>query len=385
MAFPRPHEAERYMAEALALARKGWGRTEPNPMVGAVVVKRGAIVGRGYHKAAGESHAEVEALKEAGDRARNADLYVNLEPCNHFGRTPPCTHAVIEAGISRVIYGSEDPNPGVEGGGAEALRKAGLAVRGGILVEECSTLNEVFFTHIALRRPFVYLKLAMTLDGRIATRRGKSQWITSEESRNRVHRLRDAVCAVMVGVGTVIADDPALTTRLPRGDGRNPTRIVADSHLKTPLAAEFLNTSAPGKVIIACAANPPARKRMALEAKGATVIPTGDKHRVNLVELCDRLYEAEVTSLLVEGGAELAWGALEARIVDRCLFFYGPMMVGGTKALSGIGGLGVGNLEEAPRLEEVVTSEVGPDVLITGRVAYPQPPADEGPVGTAGN
>jgi diaminohydroxyphosphoribosylaminopyrimidine deaminase/5-amino-6-(5-phosphoribosylamino)uracil reductase len=374
------------MALALELARKGWGRTEPNPMVGAIVVnKEGTIVGRGYHKAAGEPHAEVEALRQAGELARGADLYVNLEPCNHFGRTPPCVAAIMEAGIGKVIYGVEDPNPGVEGGGAEALRKAGVEVWGGVLVEECRTLNEVFFTHVTLKRPFVYLKLAMTLDGRIATRRGQSQWITSEESRARVHRLRNAVSAVMVGIGTVIADDPALTARPPEGEGRNPMRVVADSRLRTSLAAELLNEAAPGKVIIACAANPPSKKRKALEAKGASIIETSGKPRTDLVELCRTLYTQGVTSLMIEGGASLAWGALEAQIVDRCLFFYGPMMVGGVNAASGIGGLGAGTLEEAPRLVQVVTGEVGPDILVTGRVSYPQSGTDANTGGAAGN
>lgn len=385
MTHPHSPDAERFMTEALNLARKGWGRTGPNPMVGAVIVRRGTIVGVGYHKAAGEPHAEVEALNAAGALAHDADLYVNLEPCNHFGRTPPCTRALIEARIARVIYGADDPNPGVEGGGAEALRKAGVQVVGGVLAEECRTLNEVFFTHIVLKRPFVYLKLAMTLDGRIATRRGESKWITSEESRDRVHRLRDSVSAVMVGIGTLVADDPALTVRLPIGEGRNPIRVVADSRLKTPLAAEIFNPSSPGSVIIACAANPPTRKRAALEAKGATVIPTIGKPRVDLVDLCGRLYEAGVTSLLVEGGADLAWGCLEARIVDRCLFFYAPLMVGGANSRPGIAGLGAGRLDEAPRLTDVITGESGPDLFVTGRVAYPCATTEAEAGGASGN
>ena len=227
-----PPEAEKFMSLAVRLARRRLGRTTPNPEVGAVLVKDGRVVGQGYHRAAGEPHAEVEAIRAAGPHARGAELFVTLEPCNHHGRTPPCTDAIREAGIRKVWYGVDDPNPGVRGGGANTLREAGIEVVGHVHEKGCRRTNEVYLTNVTLRRPFVYLKLAMSLDGRIATRTGDSQWITSEKSRRRVHRLRDRVSAIAVGIGTVIADNPSLTTRLPRGRGHDPVRIVLDSNLE---------------------------------------------------------------------------------------------------------------------------------------------------------
>ncbi len=210
------------MALALRLARRGVGRTAPNPVVGAVLVKDGKVVGQGYHRAAGEPHAEVEAIRSAGSEARGAELFVTLEPCNHHGRTPPCTDAILEAGIGRVWYGMDDLNPGVRGGGARTLRDAGVEVIGHVIENRCRQINEVYLTNVTLHRPFVFLKLAMSLDGRIATKTGHSRWITCEASRRKVHRLRDRVSAIMVGIGTVIDDDPALTTRLPKGRGQRP-------------------------------------------------------------------------------------------------------------------------------------------------------------------
>ncbi len=358
------------MSRALRLARQGLGRTDPNPMVGAVLVKRGVVVGEGYHKAAGRPHAEVEAIVAAGGEACGADLYVTLEPCNHHGRTPPCTSAILEAGVRRVWFGMEDPNPGVKGGGAKTLREAGVEVFGPILEQRCRALNEVYLTHITLRRPFVFLKLAMSLDGKIATRSGHSQWITSEASRNRVHHLRDRVSAVMVGIGTVLADNPSLTTRLPSGRGRDPVRIVADSALRTPPSAAIFNPASEAGVMIACRHSPPARKRARLEGKGAGIIPTSGAERVDLQDFLSQAYLLGITSVLIEGGAGLAWGALQERVVDRCVFFYSPIIIGGQASPSGIGGKGIDRLEQAPGLVEVKTSRVGPDILVTGRVAY---------------
>jgi diaminohydroxyphosphoribosylaminopyrimidine deaminase/5-amino-6-(5-phosphoribosylamino)uracil reductase len=359
------------MVRALTLARRAMGRTDPNPLVGAVLVKRGRIVGKGYHHAAGKPHAEVEAILDAGGQAAGSDLFVTLEPCNHQGRTPPCTRAVIEAGIKRVWYGMADPNPDVAGGGLEALRKAGIEVFGPVLEDRCRRLNEIFITNVTERRPFVFLKLAMSLDGRIATRTGHSQWITSEASRHRVHRLRDRVSAIMVGIGTILADDPALTTRLPGRRGRDPIRIVADSHLRTPPDAAVINPSSRVGLFIGCRREPPYKRRRQLEERGVVIIATQRAHRTDLRELLDRLYPRRITSVLIEGGATLAEAALKARLVDRCLFFYAPLILGGRKAPGGIGGSGVARLGQAPRLEEVETSRVGPDILVTGRVRYP--------------
>ncbi len=359
------------MTRALELARRALGRTSPNPAVGAVIVRDGKIVGEGYHRAAGMPHAEVEAIRSAGSDARDAEIFVTLEPCNHHGRTPPCTEAIREAGIKRVWYGTDDPNPSVLGGGADTLRAAGIEVIGGVKEDSCRLLIEVYLTNVGFRRPFVFLKLAMSLDGRIATRTGHSQWISSEESRAKVHRLRDRVSAVMVGIGTVLADDPSLTTRLPRRKGRDPIRVVADSNLRTPLNAKIFNPSSASKVIIGSKKNPPSDIRLKLEQNGAKVVETSGKTRVDIKDLLSRLYRIGITSVLLEGGGQLAWGALEAGVVDRCLFFYAPIIIGGESAPTGIKGIGIKTLDEAPRLIDVRSLRVGPDLLINGRVAYP--------------
>lgn len=365
------HEAHKYMSRALRLARRGLGRTSPNPMVGAVVVKDGKIIGEGFHRATGEPHAEVEAIRAAGVETHGAELFVTLEPCNHYGRTPPCTQAIMAAGVKRVYYGIGDPNPSVIGGGADFLRRAGIEVVGQVLENRCRALNEVYLTNVTLRRPFVYLKLAMSLDGRIATRTGHSRWITSEQSRMKAHRLRDRVCAIMVGIETVLIDNPSLTTRLKERQGRDPIRIVADSNLRTPLDANIFNQTSQAGVIVATRSNPPSRLKSRLEKKGAKVIQTTGTDRVDLKDLLTNLYKMGITSLLIEGGAGLAWGALEAKIVDRCMFFYAPMIIGGKSAPTGVSGTGINRLEEAPRLVEMRSLKVGPDILVEGKVVYP--------------
>jgi diaminohydroxyphosphoribosylaminopyrimidine deaminase/5-amino-6-(5-phosphoribosylamino)uracil reductase len=359
------------MALALKLARRGLGRTSPNPVVGAVIVKDGRVVGKGFHRAAGEPHAEVEAIRSAGTEARGSELFVTLEPCNHHGRTPPCTEAILKAGISKVWYGTDDPNPGVRGGGAKLLREAGVQVVGQVMEKGCTRINEVYLTNIIQKRPFVFLKLAMSMDGRIATRTGHSRWITSEMSRRRVHRLRDRVSAIMVGVETILADDPLLTTRLPETRGHDAIRVIADSRLRTPMNAAVFNNESQAGVILATAKNPPSEKKASLEKQGAKVIVTSGQGKVNLKELFKKLYTIGVTSVLIEGGAGLAWGALDEGVVDRCLFFYAPIIIGGVSAPSGIGGMGISRLEEAPRLVDVKAFRVGPDILLNGRVAYP--------------
>jgi diaminohydroxyphosphoribosylaminopyrimidine deaminase / 5-amino-6-(5-phosphoribosylamino)uracil reductase len=369
--FKIPPEAERFMSLAVRLARRRLGRTTPNPEVGAVLVKDGRVVGQGYHRAAGKPHAEVEAIRAAGTDAKGAELFVTLEPCNHHGRTPPCTDAIKEAGIKKVWYGVDDPNPGVRGGGANTLREAGIEVVGHVNEKRCRRTNEVYLTNVTLRRPFVYLKLAMSLDGRIATRTGDSQWITSEESRKRVHRLRDRVSAIAVGIGTVLADNPSLTTRLPRGRGHDPVRIVLDSNLRTPPDAAIFNPSSSAALIIATRKDPPADRKAVLEKLGAKVLPTAGQTCVDLKDLFLRLYRAGITSVLIEGGSGLAWAALKARVVDRCMFFYAPIIIGGEEAVLGVGGLGVSTLGDAPKLIEMQFSRVGPDLLLNGRVQYP--------------
>ncbi|MEW6348098.1 MAG: bifunctional diaminohydroxyphosphoribosylaminopyrimidine deaminase/5-amino-6-(5-phosphoribosylamino)uracil reductase RibD [Thermodesulfobacteriota bacterium] len=371
-----PPDPVEFLNVALSLA--GQGRTEPNPMVGAVVVKDGRIVGRGYHRAAGMPHAEVQALLDAGPQSKDADLYVTLEPCNHYGRTPPCTEAILRAGIRRVWYGMDDPNPDVLGGGAQALRRAGIEVHGPLMDEPCRRLNEVYLLNISLRRPFVYLKLAMSLDGRIATRTGHSQWITSEQSRNQVHRLRDRVSAIMTGIGTVLADNPSLTTRLPEGRGHDPLRVVVDSSLRIPTDSKVFNPSSSAGVVIAAGADAPSARADELSRAGAVILRTSAAGKVELRELLDQLFQRGVCSILLEGGAGLAWGALDEGIVDRCMFYYAPMIIGGAHARSGVSGEGIDRLEEAPRLKDVEIGRVGPDVLITGRTCYTGPDLTNG-------
>jgi len=368
---PNPREAERFMSMALKLARRALGRTSPNPAVGAVLVKDGKVVGEGYHHAAGEPHAEVEAIRAAGSDARGAELFVTLEPCNHHGRTPPCTEAILEAGIKSVYYGMDDPNPAVTGGGANTLEEAGVQVWGRVAENRCRRINEVYVTNVTMKRPFVFLKLAMSLDGRIATRTGHSQWITSDQSRRKVHRLRDKVSAIMVGIGTVLSDNPSLNTRLKGGRGRDPLRIVADSTLRTPLDARIFDSSTSAGVIVATTKDPPKDRLAALEKRGARILRTRGKDSVDLNDLLYRLYGIGVTSLLIEGGANLAWAALKAQVVDRCQFFYAPIIIGGAAAPSGIEGIGISRLEEAPRLQDIRSFRIGPDILLEGRLVYP--------------
>jgi diaminohydroxyphosphoribosylaminopyrimidine deaminase/5-amino-6-(5-phosphoribosylamino)uracil reductase len=355
-----------FMRQALALAARARGRTSPNPMVGCVVVKDGQLIGRGYHEKAGAPHAEVVALQEAGAAAAGATLYVSLEPCCHYGRTPPCTQAIIAAGVRRVVAAMRDPNPLVSGRGAEELRQAGIAVTLGVLAEEASTLNEAFIKYIATKRPFVFLKVAASLDGKIATASGESRWITGERARLLVHQLRDRVDAVMVGINTVLRDDPLLTTRLP--GGKDPIRIVVDSRLRIPLEAKVLAASPTAPTIVATTEAAPPHKRQQLEARGVRVLVLGGGPRVPLAALMERLAAQQVTSLLLEGGGELHDAALRAGIVDKVLYFIAPKLIGGRCAPMAIAGEGCARLAEAIALERVRVRRVGDDLLIEGYV-----------------
>ena len=356
---------EKFMREALRIARNAEGCTSPNPLVGAVIVKDGKIIAEGWHRQAGTPHAEIHALNMAGDLSRGATLYVTLEPCSHFGRTPPCTQAIINAGISRVVAAMSDPNPKVAGHGFELLRAAGIAVEVGLLEAEARRLNEVFLKWITRRLPFVTMKFACTLDGKIATVAGESQWISSEESRRFTHHLRDISDAILVGVGTVLADNPSLTTRLVVG--KNPVRVIVDSNARTPLESKVVADKS-ARTIVAVTANAPPDKVRALKLRGVEVITAGNFERVDLTALMHALAEREITSVLVEGGGTIHFSMLRARLVDKVLAFIAPKLIGGSRALSAVGGEGFAKLSDAVELNDITTTTLGADILISGYV-----------------
>lgn len=355
------------MQKALALAEKGRGYTSPNPMVGAVVVKNGQILGRGYHQRAGGPHAEVNAIDDAGGQANGATLYVTLEPCNHFGRTPPCTHKILEAGIRRVVVAMTDPNPGVTGGGNQALSEHGVEVTTGICEKEAHRLNEGFVTWITTGRPFVIVKCAATLDGRIATRSGHSQWVTGPAAREVVHRIRHGVDGILVGVKTAIADDPSLTTRLDGEKGSDPTRIILDTHLSLPPSAKMLRQQSEAPTWVVCGPEALEDRRSALEAAGARVIQGAlQAGRIDLAPLMDQLGREGITSLLIEGGATVIGSALAAGIVDKIHFFYAPKILGGDDGIPICRGSGPESMGESIAVHDLTVSQVGPDVMLQG-------------------
>ncbi len=355
------------MRQALDLAAKAIGRTSPNPLVGAVVVQNGSIVGTGYHAAAGQPHAEAIALREAGERARGATLYVTLEPCDHRGQTPPCTEAVLESGVTRVVAAVEDPDPRVAGRGIGRLRESGLRVEVGLLEEEARRLNAAYFKHRKTGLPLVTLKWAMSLDGRTATRNGSSRWITSEEARREAHRLRATHDAVLIGIGTALRDDPELTCRLP--DGRDPIRVVVDSSLRLPPTARLLRTGPPGRVIVASIASVDAvRKASLIEAGAELLLCEPAEGRVSLRDLLGHLARRGVLSVLVEGGATVHAAFLEAGLADRVSAFVAPIVVGGAEAAGSVAGKGVTDMAQALRLRQVKTRTVGPDIWIEGEI-----------------
>lgn len=353
-------QEKRYLLQACRLARKAAGRTSPNPMVGAVLVRGGQVVGAGYHHFAGAAHAEINALKQAGAKAKGATLYITLEPCSHHGRTPPCTRALIAAGVRQVVAGMKDPNPLVAGRGFRQLRRAGIEVRSEICQEECAELIEAFAKFITKRLPFVTLKLAATLDGKIATASGDSRWISGEPSRARVHRWRDQMDAVLVGIGTVRADDPLLTCRV--ANGRNPYRVVLDSRLRIAPTAQLLRLPDAGKTIVATTTQAPVKKVRALEKLGVTVWRLAQRNgQVAWPALLRKLAGMGVVSVLIEGGAAVAASALKSRIVDKLELFYAPKIVGGDGA-SMIASLGIGEMARALTAKRVSVRRSGADI-----------------------
>jgi len=359
---------EKYMRMALRLAEKAKGRTSPNPMVGAVVVKGDKVVSRGWHKKAGEPHAEAIALKKAGALAEGATLYVTLEPCSHTGkRTPPCSPLVIQSGITRVVVAMTDPNPRVSRGGVKALSAAGIDVITGVVEAEARKLNEAYIKHIANGMPFVMLKIAQTLDGKIATARGESQWITGEKAREEAHRLRDINDAILVGINTVLKDNPSLTTRIP--GGRDPVRVIVDSTLRIPLNAKVLTQKSSAKTIVATLTNAPKGKTTKLQKAGVEVLMVkAAQGRVDLRDLMKKLGKMDIMSVLVEGGAEINYSALKAGIVDKAVLFIAPMLMTGKDALCSIGGTSPVKLSRALRLRDVTSHFVGQDLMFEGYI-----------------
>ena len=357
-----------FMQRALALASQAKGRTSPNPLVGAVIVKDDKVIGEGYHQKAGTAHAEVHALNAAGENAKGATLYTNLEPCCHWGRTPPCTEAVIQAGIAHVYIAEVDPNPSVAGKGIRQLEEAGIRVHAGICKQEAAELNEIHKKYIQTGLPFVILKTAMSLDGKIATTSGESQWITSEASRQRGHEIRDEVDAILVGRGTVERDNPSLTTRLQDRDGQDATRIVLDSHGRTPTDARIFNVESRADVIVAVTSGAPTENIKALETAGAEVITTpAAQGKVCCKSLIDTLGKREITSVLIEGGGEINASAIAAGIVDKVVCFVAPKLIGGRNAPGPIGGEGVPCLKDVPHLQRIrITPMPDDDFLVEG-------------------
>lgn len=359
---------EKYMRMALRLAQKAKGRTSPNPMVGAVVVKNGEVISSGFHRKAGESHAEAIALKKAGPAAHGATLYVTLEPCSHTNkRTPPCAPLVMQSGVKRVVVAMIDPNPRVSGGGVKALRKAGIDVVTGVLEHEALKLNEAFVKYITTDMPFVTLKIAQTLDGKIATASGESQWITGEKAREEGHRLRDANDAILVGINTILKDNPSLTARI--SNGRDPVRVILDSKLRIPLTAKVLTQKSTSKTIVATLATAPKMKIKKLHDAGADVLLVKPAHgRVDLRDLMKKLGRREIMSVLVEGGAEVHASAIRAGIANKVVLFIAPMLLTGADSLCSIGGISPTRLDRATRLRDVTTCFVGEDLMLEGYI-----------------
>jgi len=360
------------MKLALRQARKGLGKTSPNPAVGALVVRGEDILAKGFHQKAGGPHAEVEALEKLGRKASGCTMYVTLEPCNHYGKTPPCTEAILDSGIKRVVIGMEDPNPSVKGGGVHYLKAKGLEVVTGVLEEECRRFYEAYVKFLKTSTPFVVLKTALTLDGWTATSSKHSQWITTERSRRLVHTMRAESDGILVGVGTVISDDPSLTARKGGRPGPGPTRILLDTHLRTPLKAKvFRDLSLSSTVVVVGDETRKPRKMAILENLGVEVIrcPIRDG-RIDLRALMDILGGMNIMSLLVEGGARVVGSLLRARLVDKVHIFLAPKLLLGGDGVPMAAGSGVDSMDEALTLRDMEVKRVDRDILVTGYPEY---------------
>jgi len=366
----RPEDL-RWMGRALELAGRGVGLTSPNPVVGAVLVGAGRAVGEGFHARAGGAHAEAEALEQAGTAARGATLYVTLEPCNHTGRTPPCVQAITTAGVKRVVAATRDPNPRVPGGGAAALSRAGVEVTLGCREGEAIAVNRVFITTARRGRPHVTLKWAATLDGATADVRFGSRWITGSEARLEAHRMRSRADAVVVGIGTALADDPGLDVRLGGPWPREPFRVVVDSRARLPVTARLIGAGKPERALVAVTDAADPERLESLETRGVTVLRCKSQQgQVDVSDLVSRLGALDVGGILLEGGGRLAWAFLEAGLVDRVVAFTAPMLLGGAAAPRAVGGAGL-LLPEAVRLEGIGVRPMGTDWMMEADVVHP--------------
>ncbi len=356
------------MKRALQLASKGRRFVSPNPMVGAVIVRDGRIVGEGYHERYGQAHAEVNALQAAGDASHGATIYVTLEPCCHQGKTPPCAQALLDSGVARVVIGSKDPNPLVNGKGIHFLQAKGLQVKVGVLESYCRQLNEAYFHYITTGKPLITLKMAQTLDGRIATSTGHSKWITSEDARVMAHRLRSRHDAVLVGIGTVLADDPQLSVRHVRGP--SPRRIILDSRLRVPLDATMLSDKNPHLTILVTTSAASKEKINRITERGVQVLvlPENELGWVNPDALWKKMAEMGITSVLVEGGSTVHTECLKRKNADRMVLFIAPKILG--SGIDAIGDLGIRNINSALTLSEVRMRNFGKDVMIAGKINY---------------
>lgn len=357
---------EKYMKRALELAEKGKGKVNPNPMVGAVIVKDGKIIGEGYHKVFGGAHAEINAINSTSIDIEGSTLYVTLEPCSHFGKTPPCALEIVKQKFKKVVIGMLDPNPLVSGNGVKILRDNGIEVEIGLLKSQCKSLNECFIKYIVEKKPFVILKVAMSLDGKIADKMGHSKWITGDKAIEMVHKTRSEVCGIMVGIGTVLTDDPMLTSRIE--GGRNPHRIIIDSNLKIPIGAKVLNIKDEAMTIVATTKNAPKEKINILKKMGVkTLIIKNNDRRVSLKHLMIELGNLNIDSILLEGGAELNYSAIENGIVDKLQVYISPKIIGGLNSKTPMSGVGK-NLIDAIKIKNMKVKTIGEDIFIEGYV-----------------
>jgi len=364
-----------FMEMALDLAKKGRGFTSPNPMVGAIIVRDDNIVGKGFHQAAGTAHAEVNAIDDAGPLAQNATLYVNLEPCNHIGRTPPCSEKIVAAGIKRVVVAMRDPNPDVKGGGIEYLESHGVQVTLGVCEDQAVKLNEIFRKYIQTKQPLTIVKCAATLDGRIATKTGDSKWVTGKESRRFVHELRHAVDAIMVGINTIEKDNPNLTTRLNNtfGDikGLDPTRIILDTHLRISEQAKLLRLDSDSDTVIITGSAVSQKKKARIEALGVRVVESSLQHGlIDLPRLMKLLGNWGITSLLIEGGGRVVASALSAGIVDKIIFFYAPKILGGDDGIPICKGAGASLMNDCIQVKDIQVRRFGDDIMVEGYIGH---------------